>query len=143
MSLHGSYDPNNVFARIIRGEMAAAEVHQDDRTLTFMDVFPQSRGHCLVIPKAPVRTLLEIEETDLAALILQTRRTALAVEAALKPEGITVMQFNGAAGGQSVFHLHFHVIPRWSGEALKAHRSGSMADMGELQALAERIRAAL
>jgi len=144
MSLHGDYDPDNIFARILRGDMPAVKVWEDDDVLAFMDVFPQSEGHVLVVPKTSrARNLLEIEPEALARLAAAVQRTARAVERALRPEGISIMQFNGAAGGQTVFHLHFHVIPRWSDRPLKGHGHAPMADMTTLRALADRIAAEL
>ncbi len=144
MSLHGDYDPDNIFARILRGDMPAVKVWEDDHVLAFMDVFPQSEGHVLVVPKTSrARNLLEIEPVALARLAAAVQRTARAVERALRPEGISIMQFNGAAGGQTVFHLHFHVIPRWSDRPLKGHGHAPMADMTTLRALADRIAAEL
>src|SRR5690606_21563109 len=112
MSLTGAYDPDNIFARILRGDMPAVKVWEDDRVLAFMDVFPQSEGHVLVVSRtSTARNLLEIEPEDLAALTAAVQRTARAVVEALRPDGFSIMQFNGEAGGQTVFHLHFHVIP--------------------------------
>lgn len=142
MSLQGTYDPNNVFARILRGELPAAKVHEDDRVLVVMDAFPQAKGHCLVIPKAPVRNLLEADDATLAAVAVATRRAAKAVVEALNPDGVVITQFNGAPAGQTVFHLHVHVIPRWDGQSLKRH-GGGMADLAELQSTAEAISARL
>jgi histidine triad (HIT) family protein len=142
MSLDGTYDEANIFAKILRGEAPAARVFEDDHVLAFMDVFPQSRGHVLVIPKHnQARNLLEADPQVLAPLILGVQRIVRAVRAALNPDGVAVMQFNGATAGQSVYHLHFHVIPRWDGVALRGHASGGMADAAELQALAEQIAA--
>jgi histidine triad (HIT) family protein len=144
MTLHAPYDPSNIFAKILRGEIPAVKVWEDDAVLVFMDVFPQSEGHVLVISKtSQARTLLEVEPEALAALTAATRRTAAAVVKALSPDGFSIMQFNGEAGGQTVFHLHFHVIPRWSDRPLKGHGQAGMADMEALKATAERIRAAL
>ena len=144
MSLHGDYDPDNIFARILRGDLPAVKVWEDDHVLAFMDVFPQSEGHVLVVPKTSrARNLLEIEPVALARLAAAVQRTTRAVERALRPEGISIMQFNGAAGGQTVFHLHFHVIPRWSDRPLKGHGHAPMADMTTLRALADRIAAEL
>ena len=143
MSLEGTYDRDNVFARILRGEMAAAKVFEDDQSLAIMDVFPQARGHVLVLPRAEARTLLDIEPEALQALIVRVQRVARAVVEALQPHGLTVMQFNGAAGGQTVFHLHFHVVPRWEGQAMGRHAGGGMADPQELAGLAQQIAAAL
>jgi len=143
MSLHGTYDPDNIFAKIVRGEMPAVKVFEDDQVLCFMDVFPQARGHMLVISKSSrARNLLEAEAKTLGRLIGATQKAAAAVTTALKPDGVIVTQFNGAPAGQTVFHLHFHVIPRYEGEALGRHGEG-MADVEELKALAETIAAAL
>jgi len=142
MSLDGTYDPDNIFAKILRGDMPAAKVFEDGDVLAFMDVFPQSRGHTLVIPKhSTARNLLEEEPEILAKLILGVQRVARAVRATLNPDGIQISQFNGAPSGQSVFHLHFHIIPRWQGQALRGHATGGMADPAELKALAEQIAA--
>lgn len=144
MSLHGAYDPDNVFAKIIRGDMPSVKVFEDDHVLAFMDVFPQSEGHVLIISKtSQARTLLEIEPEALARVIETTRRIARAAERALRPDGLTVMQFNGAAGGQTVFHLHFHVIPRWDDRLMKGHGHAPMADMEQLKATAAKIATAL
>jgi histidine triad (HIT) family protein len=142
MSLDGTYDRDNIFAKILRGEMPAAKVFEDEAVLAFMDVFPQSQGHVLVVPKADARTLLDADPEVLRELIVRVQRVARAVREALRPDGLTVMQFNGAAGGQTVFHLHFHVIPRWEGEPLGRH-GGGMADQAELADLAARIGARL
>jgi histidine triad (HIT) family protein len=140
MSLDGTYDPDNIFAKILRGEMPSARVFEDDHVYAFMDVFPQSRGHTLVIPKqSAARNLLEEEPQVLETLILGVQRVARAVRAALKPDGIVITQFNGAASGQTVYHLHFHIIPRWEGVPVGRHASGQMADPDELKALAEQI----
>jgi histidine triad (HIT) family protein len=140
MSLDGAYDDANIFAKILRGEAPAAKVYEDDRVLAFMDVFPQARGHTLVISKeSRARNLLEPEALE--HLILGVQRVARAVRVALKPDAIAVMQFNGAVSGQSVFHLHFHIVPRWSGVALRPHGEGGMADAGELAVLAKSIAA--
>ena len=142
MSLDGTYDAGNIFAKILRGEAPAARVFEDEHVLAFMDVFPQARGHTLVIPKhSAARNLLDEEPEVLSNTILGVQRVARAVRAALKPDGLTVMQFNGAVSGQTVFHLHFHIIPRWEGVPVGRHASGQMADPDELKALAEQIGA--
>ncbi|MEG1030008.1 MAG: HIT family protein [Brevundimonas sp.] len=144
MSLHGAYDPDNIFAKILRGEIPSVKVWEDDDVLAFMDVFPQSEGHVLVVSKtSTARNLLEIEPDALAKLTAAVQRTARAVEKALKPEGFSLMQFNGEAGGQTVFHLHFHIIPRWSDRQMKGHGHAPMADTDQLKALAARIAAEL
>jgi histidine triad (HIT) family protein len=143
MSLHGTYDSDNIFAKIIRGEMPAVKVFEDDQVLAFMDVFPQSRGHMLVISKtSKARNLLDAEAKTLGRLIGATQKAVAAVTAALKPDGVMVSQFNGAPAGQTVFHLHFHVIPRYEGEPLGRHGE-SMADLEDLKVLAEKIAATL
>lgn len=142
MSLDGTYEDSNIFAKILRGEMPCAKVFEDGEVFAFMDVFPQSRGHTLVIPKhSKARNLLEVEPQVLAPLILGVQRVTRAVRAALKPDGIVVTQFNGAASGQTIYHLHFHIIPRWEGVTMGRHASGGMADAAELKVLAEQIAA--
>ncbi|KQY74013.1 MULTISPECIES: HIT family protein [unclassified Brevundimonas] len=144
MTLNAPYDPDNIFAKILRGEIPSVKVWEDDHVLAFMDVFPQSEGHVLLVSKtSTARTLLEIEPDALARLAEATRRTARAVEKALQPDGLQIMQFNGEAGGQTVFHLHFHIIPRWADRAMKGHGHAPMADTETLRALADRIAAAL
>ena len=142
MSLDGTYDDGNIFAKILRGEAPAARVFEDDHVLAFMDVFPQTRGHVLVIPKASnARNLLDVEPEVLEKLILGVQRVARAMRTALKPDGLTVTQFNGAPAGQTVFHLHFHILPRYEGVALGRHGETAMADAGELTAMAKAIAA--
>ena len=142
MSLDGSYDDGNIFAKILRGEAPAAKVFEDGEIYAFMDVFPQARGHTLVIPKhSQARNLLEVEPEVLAPLILGVQRVTRAVRAALKPDGIVVTLYNGAPAGQTIYHLHFHIIPRWDGVALGRHAGGGMADPAELKVLAEQIAA--
>lgn len=142
MSLDGTYDDGNIFAKILRGEAPAAKVFEDGDVLAFMDVFPQARGHTLVIPKhSQARNLLEVEPQVLGPLMLGVQRVTRAVRAALNPDGIVVTQFNGALAGQTIYHLHFHIIPRWEGVAMGRHASGGMADPAELKALAEQIAA--
>jgi histidine triad (HIT) family protein len=137
-----AYDRNNVFARILRGEIPAHRVHEDEHTLAFMDVMPQSDGHALVIPKAEAENLFELPPAALAATILTTQRVARAVKKAFGAPGIMVAQLNGREAGQSVFHIHFHVIPRYEGIDLHFH-ARDMADPAVLAAHAERVRAAL
>jgi len=114
-----SYDPNNIFAKILRGELPAHKVYEDDKTFAFLDIMPRAPGHMLVVPKAPVRTLLDIEADDLARLFTTTQAVARAAMTVFSADGVTLHQFNETAGGQVVFHLHVHVIPRKSGVALK------------------------
>lgn len=144
MSLDGRYDTGNIFAKIIRGEIPSVKVFEDDKVLAFMDVFPQSRGHALVISKvSQARNLLEAEPEVLTDLIAATQKLTRAVVSALKPDGVVVTQFNGAPAGQTIFHLHFHVIPRYEGQTLGRHGEGGMADVEELKGLAAKIAAAL
>lgn len=144
MTLHAPYDPQNIFAKILRDEIPKVTVWEDDAVLAFMDVFPQSEGHVLIISKtSTARTLLEIEPDVLATLIAATQRTAKAVVEALQPDGFSILQFNGEAGGQTVFHLHFHVVPRWTDREVKGHAQGAMADVEQLKATAAKIAAAL
>ena len=141
MSLDGAYDDANIFAKILRGEMPAVKVFEYEHVLAFMDVFPQSKGHTLVIPKqSHARNLLEEEPDRLSTLFLGVQRVARAMRAALKPDGVVITQFNGAPAGQTVFHLHVHIIPCWDGVALGRHADG-MADVEELKKLAAQISA--
>jgi len=137
-----NYDPDNIFAKILRGEIPAAKVYEDDAVIAFMDVMPQGEGHTLVVPKTPSRNLLDADEETLANLLPRVQKIARAVKAAFKADGITILQYNEQAGGQSVFHLHVHVIPRYNGIALKPH-TGTMADLDKLKASAEKIKNAL
>ena len=143
MSLAGTYDSGNIFARILTGEAEVATIWDDDQVLAFMDGFPQSSGHALVIPKAAARNLIDIKTEDLLPLITAVQRLTRAIARALEPDGISVLQFNGAVGGQTVFHLHFHVIPRWQEHAMRPHAQGIRADSSELRSLAKRIAAEL
>ena len=137
-----SYDDSNVFARILRGELPAERLYEDEHTLAIMDIMPRGDGHCLVIPKAPSRNILDVGTESLAKVMDTTQRMARAVVKAFGADGVTIQQFNESAGGQVVFHLHVHVIPRFDGVALKPH-SGKMEDAAVLNANAEKIRAAL
>jgi histidine triad (HIT) family protein len=137
-----AYDPGNIFAKILRGEIPRHEIFEDDVALALMDVMPQSKGHCLVIPKAPSRNLLDAEDETLALLMPRVARLARAVRKAFAADGVLVSQFNEAPAGQTIFHLHFHVIPRYDGIGLVPH-SGTMADAGMLAEQAAMIRAAL
>jgi histidine triad (HIT) family protein len=143
MSLHGSYDPDNIFAKILRGEAPAIVVRDDDAALAFMDIFPMARGHTLVIPKnATARNFLDLPAEQVGAYMQSVQRVAQAVTRALEPDGVTLTQFNGATAGQTVFHLHFHIVPRWEGVDLARHGSAPKADLEALQATAAAIRAA-
>ncbi|RCS24565.1 HIT family protein [Phyllobacterium salinisoli] len=137
-----TYDDTNIFARILRGEIPSARVYEDAHVIAFMDVMPQGEGHTLVVPKAPSRNLLDAAPDTLGPLMAAVQKIAIAVKKAFDANGVTVMQFNEPAGGQSVFHLHFHVIPRFEGVALKPH-SGKMEDPEVLSRNAQKIIAAL
>jgi histidine triad (HIT) family protein len=144
MSLHGTYDRDNIFAKILRGEAPCFKVFEDEVALAFMDLFPVGRGHTLVIPKrAEARNIIELPVAEIGPCMERVQRVATAQVKALQPDGVTVMQFNGAPAGQSVFHLHFHVIPRWKGEPLGKHGQTPMADKDELMKLAAQIATAL
>jgi histidine triad (HIT) family protein len=114
-----SYDPNNIFAKILRGELPAHKVYENDKVFAFLDIMPRAAGHTLVIPKSPVRTFLDINPDDLADLIKATQTIARAAVTMFAADGLTIQQFNEPAGGQVVFHLHIHVIPRKTGVPLK------------------------
>ncbi|WP_186395339.1 HIT family protein [Stappia sp. TSB10GB4] len=137
-----AYDDQNVFAKILRGELPAQKVYEDDRTLVIMDIMPRGDGHVLVIPKAPSRNILDIAEDDLNAVMKTVQKMAHAVVRAFDADGTTIQQFSESAGGQVVFHTHVHVIPRFAGVALRPH-TGDMADQAVLAANADKIRAAL
>ena len=137
-----AYDTNNIFARILRGEIPAHKVYEDEHTLAFMDVMPQADGHALVIPKHPAENLFDLPPEHLAATILTTQRVARAVRKAFDAPGIMLAQLNGPAAGQSVFHVHFHIVPRSEGIDLRLH-AREMADHKVLAAHAERVRDAL
>ena len=137
-----SYDPNNVFAKILRGELPAYKVYEDDRAFAFLDIMPRAPGHALVIPKAPARNILDIAPDDLAHVIKVTQRIARAGMKAFAADGVTVQQFSEPAGGQVVFHLHVHVMPRQAGVPLKPPASFK-EDPAVLSDQALRLAAAL
>jgi histidine triad (HIT) family protein len=137
-----AYDTSNIFARIVRGEIPAHKVFEDEHTLAFMDVMPQSDGHALVIPKAEAENLFDLAPAALSATILTTQRVARAVKKAFAPPGVLIAQLNGAGAGQSVFHIHFHIVPRYEGIDLRFH-AREMADPQLLAEHAARVRAAL
>lgn len=131
-----AYDDSNIFAKILRGELPCHKVFETDRILSFMDIFPRADGHVLVLPKAPARTLLDAEAESLSTLILAVQKVARAAKQALGADGITIQQFNEESGGQEVFHLHFHVLPRWQGVGLRPRPSAPekpevLADLAE------------
>lgn len=137
-----SYDTNNIFAKILRGEIPSHRVYEDEHTVAFMDVMPQANGHTLVIPKTPSRNILDADPETLARLLPVVQKVAVAAKEAFEADGVTVIQFNEPAAGQTVYHLHFHVIPRIEGQPLKPH-SGTMEDQGVLVANAQKLRDAL
>ena len=137
-----SYDPHNIFAKILRGEAPCVRVAEDEVSLAFMDIMPRADGHVLVIPKIPARNLLDIAPAELARFMPSVRRVALAVKAGMAADGIVLQQFNESAGGQIVFHLHFHVLPRWGGVALRPP-GGPIQPADQLEVHAAKIRAAL
>jgi histidine triad (HIT) family protein len=136
-----SYDTDNIFAKILRGEIPSEQVFQDDDTLVFMDIMPRVDGHCLVIPKTPCRNVLDASPAQLAAVMATVQRMSHAVMAAFGATGVTIQQFNETDGGQEVFHLHFHVLPRHAGQSMRP--PGKMEDMAVIKANAEKIRTAL
>ena len=144
MSLHGAYDDNNLFAKILRGEAPSVKAYEDDVALAFMDLFPQSRGHTLVAPKnMPVKNFLEMPETAVGPYLERVQRVAKAVTKAMKPDGLVVAQYNGTPGGQTIFYPHIHIIPRYEGVALAGHSHQKRAEIAELEAIAESIAAAI
>ena len=134
-----TYDTNNIFAKILRGEIPSHKVYEDEHTLAFMDVMPQADGHCLVIPKVESRNLLDAELSTLTPLMATVQKVARAAKAAFKADGVQIRQYNEPAAGQTVFHLHFHLMPMNEGQPLRGH-SGKMADNGLLAKQAELIR---
>jgi histidine triad (HIT) family protein len=137
-----TYDPTNIFAKILRGEAPCVKVYEDDVALAFMDVMPRADGHTLVIPKVPARALFDIDPADLARFMPAVQKVARAVMTGMKAEGLSVQQFNETAGGQQVFHLHFHLLPRWTGVALRPP-GGPFQSAEALRPQAEKIIAAL
>jgi histidine triad (HIT) family protein len=137
-----AYDNDNIFAKILRDEIPAVKVYEDSNTLAFMDVMPQAPGHTLVIPKIEVEDLFGIDTATGAAVLATTRKVAQAVQAAMQADGIMINQFNGPAAGQTVFHFHMHIVPRFDDVPLRKH-SGEMEDTAVLEEHAAKIRAAL
>ena len=144
MSLHGAYDDDNLFAKILRGEVPSVKVHEDDVALAFMDLFPQSRGHTLVVPKGmKAKNFLEMPEASVGPYLERVQRIAKAVTKALEPDGLVVAQYNGTPGGQTIFYPHFHIIPRYEGVALAGHAHQKRSEIPELEAIARSIAARL
>jgi histidine triad (HIT) family protein len=137
-----TYETNNIFAKILRGEIPSHKVYEDADAIVFMDVMPQTPGHVLVVPRAPSRNLLDADPAVLARIIPLVQKVAIAAKAAFNADGISIAQFNETAGGQTVFHLHFHVMPRYEGQSLQIH-ARKMEDPAVLAANAEKLKAAL
>jgi histidine triad (HIT) family protein len=136
------YDRSNIFAKILRGEIPCVKIYEDDKTFAFMDVMPQAEGHTLVVPKEEAENIFELSPEGAAALIQTAQKIAAAVKKATGAPGVMLVQLNGRAAGQSVFHIHMHVIPRHHGIDLEFHER-NMTPAAELEPLAEKIRAAL
>lgn len=136
------YDESNPFAKILRGELPCIRIAETDATLAFMDLMPQADGHVLIVPKEPAAEIFDLSDEATVACIRTTQRIASAVRAALQPDGVFIGQFNGAAAGQTVAHVHFHVIPRWEGVPLRLH-AREIAPQATLESFAQRIRAEL
>ena len=136
------YDRSNIFAKIIRGEITCVKVYEDDKTLAFMDVMPQADGHVLVVPKEDAENIYDLSAEGASSLIVVTQKVAKAVQKALACPGLMLVQLNGPAAGQSVFHIHMHIIPRSAGIDLKFH-ARDMVDRAVLEPIAAKIRAAL
>ncbi len=137
-----NYDPNNIFAKIVRGEAPAHKIYEDEHTLAFMDLMPQAEGHTLVIPKSAAVDLMDIDPIALSKTILTTQHIAKAVKQAFDADGIMIAQLSGRAAGQSVFHLHFHILPRHGGIDFQLHAQ-TVAPTEQLEANAEKIRKVL
>ncbi len=137
-----AYDETNIFAKILRGELPCHKVYEDDVALAFMDIMPRADGHVLVLPKTPSRNILDADPLILGKLIARVQKIALAVKSALAADGITILQYNEPAGGQVVFHLHFHVLPRWNDVELRPH-SGAQEKPELLDGFAKKIAAAI
>jgi histidine triad (HIT) family protein len=137
-----AYDPNNIFAKILRGEAPCTKVYEDEVSLSFMDIMPRAEGHFLVIPKAPARNILDMAPAEFARFMPSVQKLGKAAKAAMEADGLSIMQFNEAAGGQVVFHLHFHILPRWAGVELRPP-AGPIENSEKLAANATKIAAAL
>jgi histidine triad (HIT) family protein len=136
------YDDSNIFAKILRGEMPCHKVYENDNTFVFMDIMPRDTGHCLVIPKRPARNILDADDEMLALVYATVRKISAACIKAFGADGLTIQQFNEPAGGQIVFHLHVHIIPRFDGVRLQSH-TGEMESTEVLVANAEKLKMAL
>ena len=136
------YDSSNIFAKILRGEIPCVKVYENDKTLALMDVMPEAEGHVLVIPKEGAENILDLSADGLSAMMATVQKVAKAVDKALEPDGILLKQYNRPAAGQSVFHVHFHIVPRWEGAALAPHGK-VMVEAARLEPIAAKIRRAL
>ena len=137
-----AYDPNNIFAKILRGEIPSVKVFEDAKTFAFMDVMPEAEGHVLVVPKEDAETILDLSPEGLSAMVATVQRIARAVDKALQPDGLLLKQYNRPAAGQSVFHVHFHIVPRWEGVPLAPHGK-LMVEAARLEPIAAKIRSEL
>jgi len=137
-----SYDSNNIFAKILRGEIPCVKVYEDAKTLAFMDVMPEAEGHVLVVSKESAETILDLSPDGLSAMMAAVQKVARAVDKALQPDGILLKQYNRPAAGQSVFHVHFHIVPRWEGVPLAPHGK-LMVEAARLEPIAAKIRSEL
>ena len=137
-----TYDPNNIFAKILRGQIPCVKVFEDDNTFAFMDVMPEAEGHVLVIPKEGAQDILDLSPAGMTAMMATVQKVAKAVDKALSPDGILLKQYNRAAAGQSVFHVHFHIVPRWEGVPMAPHGK-VMVEAAKLEPIAAKIRSAL
>jgi histidine triad (HIT) family protein len=137
-----AYDDANIFAKVLRGELPCHKVYEDEVALAFMDILPRADGHVLVLPKAPARNLLDADAESLSKLIIRVQKIARAAKSALTADGITILQYNESAGGQIIFHLHFHILPRWHGVELRPH-TGIQEKPEVLEGICKRIAAAI
>ena len=137
-----AYDPGNIFAKILGGQIPSVKVYEDGKTFAFMDVMPEAEGHVLVIPKEGAENILDLSAEGLAAMMATVQKVAKAVDKALIPDGILLKQYNRAAAGQSVFHVHFHIVPRWEGVPMAPHGK-VMVEAAKLEPIAAKIRSEL
>jgi histidine triad (HIT) family protein len=140
--MSAAYDDTNIFAKILRGELPCYKIFEDEAALAFMDIMPRTQGHCLVIPKVPARNLLDLPPDELSKLIVRVQKVAQAAKVAMQADGLTLHQYNEPAGGQVIFHLHFHILPRYAGVELRPH-TGQMEKPEVLEANRAKIVAAL
>ena len=141
-AMTAAYDPNNIFAKILRGEAPCVKIFEDETALAFMDIMPRGEGHTVVVPKIAARNILDIAPADLARFMPAVQKVAMAAKKGLNAEGVKVEQYNEPASGQTVFHLHFHILPRWTGIELRPP-GGPMLSADVLAPIAEKIRIAI